>query len=194
MSDSIESSNTTSQLYTDSQVQQEIMSLRNDLIAMEQRYSDVQAELGLLQQRYNEEIASKIKVEASLRKTLTRFEILLEQMPGAIYWCANDAAWTMEFISQQIEMISGYPAHEFIENSVRTYASVIVPEDIVPVINAVNRSVKNREPYIIKYHIQHRDGSYRWVHERGRGVHDEEGRLLWLTGVIVDITGQQSTF
>lgn len=178
----------------ESESQREIQSLRNDLIALEQKYGDVQAELGRLQQRYKEEVASRILTESSLRKTLLRFETLLEQMPGAIYWCANDAAWTMEFISQQIEQISGYPAREFIENSVRTYASVIVPEDIVPVINAVNRSVKSREPYVIKYHIQHRDGSYRWVHERGRGVYDTEGQLLWLTGVIVDITGQQAVF
>jgi hypothetical protein len=35
----------------------------------------------------------------------------------------------MEFISDNIEAISGYPASDFIQSRVRTFASIIHPED-----------------------------------------------------------------
>src|SRR2546427_358893 len=39
-----------------------------------------------------------------------RLRALIETIPGAIYRCSVDPNWTMAFISDQIEEITGYPA------------------------------------------------------------------------------------
>jgi len=39
----------------------------------------------------------------------------------------------------------------------------------------------------MQYRIRRSDGRFIWVFERGQGVYDENGHLLWLDGVIIDI-------
>jgi hypothetical protein len=48
---------------------------------------------------------------------------LAGNIPGAIYRCALDAHWTMHFIGDEIERITGYPPDDFVENRRRTYMS-----------------------------------------------------------------------
>jgi len=110
---------------------------------------------------------------------------LLRNIPGVLYRCANDAAWTMEYISNEIESLSGYPAEDFVDNSVRTYSSIIHPGDSYHVLRAVNEGVTAKRPYEIAYRIHHADGSVRNVYERGRGIFTRDGNLLWLDGVIL---------
>jgi len=50
---------------------------------------------------------------------------LMENVPGAVYRCANDADWTMLGIGDCIETISAYPATDFIASSVRSPPRVI---------------------------------------------------------------------
>src|SRR5829696_1578857 len=66
---------------------------------------------------------------ARLRANEALLRSLVANIPGAVYRCACDADWTMQWLSDEIEAISGYPAKEFIESEVRTFASVIHPDD-----------------------------------------------------------------
>ena len=43
-------------------------------------------------------------------------ESLVANVPGAIYRCAFKSDWEMEFMSDGIEQITGYPASQFIGN------------------------------------------------------------------------------
>ena len=43
----------------------------------------------------------------------------------------------------------------------------------------------------MEYSICHADGSRRWLYEKGQGVFDDAGELLWLDGVIVDISDRK---
>ena len=64
---------------------------------------------------------------ARLRAQETLLRSLVANIPGAVYRCACDEDWTMEWLSDEIEAISGYPASDFIESAVRTFASVDPP-------------------------------------------------------------------
>ena len=79
-------------------------------------------------------------------------------------------------MSAEIERITGYPAAEFVDNSVRTYESVIHPEDRAAVEDAVVAAVACGEQFTVDYRVMHRDGELRWVHEQGRGALDEQRR------------------
>jgi len=64
---------------------------------------------------------------AALRVGETKFRTLISNIPGVAYRCADDADYTMEFISDAIEQLSGYPAADFIDNAIRTYGSLNPP-------------------------------------------------------------------
>lgn len=126
-----------------------------------------------------------------LKVSEQKFRSLISNIPGVCYRCANDAAYTMEFLSDTIETLSGYPASDFIGNRVRTYASLIHPEDVALVDQAVTEAVSGHHSYNIDYRVLHRDGSIRWVHEKGQGAFDERGALQHLDGAIFDVTGHR---
>ncbi len=77
----------------------------------------------------------------ALRESETKFRTLLANIPGACYRCGHDADYTTEFISDAIAEISGYPAADFIHSQVRTFASLIHPDDVATVAAAVNEGV-----------------------------------------------------
>ena len=116
------------------------------------------------------------------------YQEVLSNMSGFVYKCANDKDWTMLYLNHQIEDISGYPPSDFINNNIRSYASIIHPDDRNDVFQAVQDAINNHTPFKKEYRIIHKDGSIVWVYEEGRGIFDEKGELLYLSGTIIDFT------
>jgi PAS domain S-box-containing protein len=129
----------------------------------------------------------------ALRSSEEKFRGLVANIPGAIYRCKYDPNWTMEYVSNAIETISGYPASDFIQSQVRTYASIIHPDDCDLVEVIINHSVVIQEPYILEYQILHQDGSIRWVYEQGRVIFDPDDNPLYLDGAIFDMTERKES-
>jgi PAS domain S-box-containing protein len=138
--------------------------------------------------RYLEATRAREHDLRTLKTGETKFRTLISNIPGVAYRCADDADYTMEFISDAIEQLSGYPAADFVNNSARTYGSIIHPEDVDAVARIVADGLKNRRPYEIEYRVVHKDGAVRSVFERGQGVFDEGGRAIYCDGVIFDVT------
>ncbi len=132
------------------------------------------------------------RVAAGLRAARSRADeallrSLVANIPGALYRCACDPDWTMAWISQEIEEISGYPVTDFIDSSRRTFASVIHSDDREQVERSVEEAVNAHRPFSLEYRIRRRDGDERWVLERGQAQESGDGRR-WLDGAIFDIT------
>jgi PAS domain S-box-containing protein len=128
--------------------------------------------------------------QATLRNSEDRLQALITNVPGAIYRCANDADWTMKLISDEIVRISGYPVSDFINSKVRSYTSVIHPDDREQVDRDVQEAVQQGQVFSLEYRIVRADGTLAWVLERGQQIRDSNGRI-WLDGVIFDITDRR---
>src|SRR4051794_24887627 len=109
---------------------------------------------------------------------------LARNIPGAIYRCALDPDWTMYLIGDEIERITGYPASDFVENRVRTYMSLIHPDDCERVERDVWAAVEAGRQFELEYRLRSASGDERWVLERGCAVRGH-GRE-WLDGIIFD--------
>ncbi|MBN1287738.1 MAG: PAS domain S-box protein [Anaerolineae bacterium] len=138
-----------------------------------------------------EDITDRTRAEKALQESEQQFRTLVANIPGAVFRCALDSDWTMYFISDAIEDITGYPASDFIQNRVRTYASAIHPDDRQWVEQTVREWVEKRQPYIIEYRILHTGGEVRWVYEKGQAIFGEDGELACIDGAIFDITEQR---
>lgn len=134
-------------------------------------------------------MANDIQIrQTELKESRDQFEALVNNIPGITFRCALDADWTMLFISDLVEELTGYAANDFIRNNVRTYASVIYPDDLNYVDEAIQISIKEHRSYTIEYRIVNRSGEIHWVYERGLGVKDKNGKIALLDGFILDIT------
>src|ERR687885_571682 len=112
---------------------------------------------------------------------------LVANVPGAIYRCALDRDWTMAMISDEIERISGYPPSDYILNRVRSFESVIHPDDREAVDREIRTATRENRTYALEYRIIRADGTVAWVIDRGQHVVDSDDQGS-LHGVIFDIT------
>jgi len=108
-------------------------------------------------------------------------------LPGMAYRCANDSDWTMFIISPGSFELTGYTPDEFISKLV-SYDSLILPEYRQKVWDAIQEAINNNVPFTIEYRICTKSGDEKWVWEKGAGIYNEEGNLLFLEGYITDIT------
>ena len=121
-----------------------------------------------------------------------RYRTLTSNIPGAVFRCVHqDGRPTMEFVSGRIEEITGYPARDFVADSVLSYADVVHPEDRPKNEREVGRALEEQAPYNIEYRLLHADGGVRWVNERGSSIFSESGELQWVDGAIFDITDRK---
>ena len=125
---------------------------------------------------------------ARLRANEVLLSSLVANIPGALYRSVWETNWfTMKWLSDEFEVISGYPASDFINNSKRTFASVIHPDDREQVERSVIEAENAGRPFTLEYRIQHRDGDVRWVLERTQVREAGDGRRFG-DGAIFDIT------
>ncbi|MBF0380141.1 MAG: PAS domain-containing protein [Magnetococcales bacterium] len=138
------------------------------------------------------DITEQRRNELRLKQSEQQFRTLVSNIPGVVYRCALDEDWTMYYISDAIENITGYPAKDFVNNQIRTITSVIHPDDRDMVSRIVNEAVEKREDYLIEYRFVNRDGHEVWVYEKGRAYFADKQSPLWLDGAIFDITQRKN--
>jgi PAS domain S-box-containing protein len=119
-----------------------------------------------------------------------QFRLMVANVPGAIYRCRPVDDWPMHHMSEGIEELTGYPASDFIGNRVRSFATIIVADDVRPIDKVLER-IRSGRQLENEYRITRADGSVRWVYERSKGVLDARGDLEWLDGAIIDITARK---
>lgn len=133
------------------------------------------------------DISALQQATRALRQSESRFRGLVANLPGVVYRCINDSTWSMRYISDGIFSLTGYPPTDFIDNHVRSFSSIIHPDDL-PITYQANASIAHQEVVELTYRLRHADGHSIWVREKGRGEYDSQGRLVWIDGFIWDIS------
>jgi len=115
-----------------------------------------------------------------------KYGSLITRIPAIFFNCDNDTDWTMNFLNDQCETVTGYPASDFIRNAVRSFNSLIHPEDREMVARIIAERFTKNQKYDIEYRICCADGTVKWVSEQGIGIADDAGRITQIEGFIVD--------
>ncbi|MGA2804003.1 MAG: EAL domain-containing protein [Acidimicrobiales bacterium] len=138
------------------------------------------------------DITPRERTETGTMGTDERLRSVVANIPGAVYRCACDEAWTVEYLSDQIQDLVGYPASDFVGSGVRTYDSIVHPDDLACVVEEVSDALERSCSYSLEYRLIHVSGEIRWVAEHGRPVLGPDGRKQRTVGVILDITRQKA--
>ena len=133
------------------------------------------------------------RTEAELKTARDQYQSLVEQSPGITYRCRMNRDWTTLFISNAVEGLTGYPASDFVNNAVRTFGSVIHPEDWEALEPEVLRACEEGRAWDVEYRVLHREGGERWVNEKGRAILGSDGLVEYLDGFIHDISERKES-
>ncbi|MHB8763202.1 MAG: PAS domain S-box protein [Deferrisomatales bacterium] len=125
---------------------------------------------------------------AELTESERRLSTLLANLPGMAYRCRNDAAWSMELVSEGCRDLTGHPPEALLGNRDLAYADLIDPADRDRVWDGVQAALAEDRPFELTYRLRRADGEERWVWERGVGVRGPAGELRGLEGFISDVT------
>jgi PAS domain S-box-containing protein len=125
---------------------------------------------------------------AALAESERALATLIGNLPGYTYRCANEPGYALQFISEGVQTITGYRAHEYLVDGTVECEELIHPDDRDGVWTIVQDAVAAGKPYQCSYRIMARSGDEKWVWEQGAGVFAPSGALLCLEGFITDIT------
>ena len=117
---------------------------------------------------------------------------LIANLPGFVYRCANDENWTMFYISDVCEKITGYKADDFLNNKKIAFNEIIHPDFRSELREDWDVVLNKNKTFEHEYKIITASGDIRWVWEQGVGVFDDKGNLLFLEGFIRDITERKN--
>lgn len=109
----------------------------------------------------------------------------------------NDGIWDWNIVTHEYYLsprwntILGYGDGE-LPNVESIFFELIHPEDKAHASQAFKRHLENSERYAAEIRLRHRDGSYRWVLDRGEALRDENGKPVRMIGSITDITERKA--
>ena len=77
------------------------------------------------------------------------------------------------------------------EVTLDTFYRAIYPHDLERVKQVWRHAVESGLPYELEYRVQKSNGVIRWVHARGHGFYDDQGKPLRMIGIVLDITDRK---
>lgn len=119
-----------------------------------------------------------------------KYRMLVEHVPAISYILTLEEEGRPLFVSPQIERL-GFAAEEWTKQS-DLHFQQIHPEDRDLVMQAFLHSRNTGEAFRCDYRVSTRTGDILWFHDEASVVCDEKGKMLFLQGVMLDITEKKS--
>ena len=132
------------------------------------------------------DITARKEAESGLAEAEARYRALVEQLPAIAYIDPVDRHGTV-YISPQTEAILGYTPEEWYADP-GLWSAIVHPEDRERLATP-----GATEPYSSTYRVIAKGGDVVWIHDQARPVLDDEGRLVYWQGLLLDITEQRRT-
>ena len=113
------------------------------------------------------------------------YKAIVDTIPIVTYVVHNDDNFTIQFMSDAVESLTGYAKEKFQSNNF--FRGLIHDEDQPRIFLEVEEAIKTLKPYSFNYRLKMFDGTYKWVKEHGKAVEDDEGEITHFVGMIWDI-------
>ncbi|AQZ31883.1 diguanylate cyclase [Pseudomonas sp. LPH1] len=109
----------------------------------------------------------------------------------------RDGLWDWDVSRRRVFFSEGYArllglTPQTLGDTREDWAARLHPDDMERALHALNAELSEQH-YENIYRLRHADGSYRWIHSRGRLLRDENGQPQRFIGIASDITQQRAT-
>lgn len=136
------------------------------------------------------EISNLKRIEIELRESERSLSTLIGNLPGFVFRSLNDAEWTMRFVSEGVQKVTGYSADDFLQSAI-TWDRLVHPDDLEMVRAQTADHIETKTPLRITYRIIDAQGRLRWVLERATPVFSEADEITFWEGFISDVTDRK---
>ncbi len=120
-------------------------------------------------------------------------DTLLSNLDGMAYCCLLDEAWTMLYISEGCQALTGYTPDELMHYGSVNFEQLTHEEDRARIRDGIEQAIQADQSFDLEYRIVHRNGELRWVNERGKAIRNPQGDIEALEGFIQDITARKQS-
>lgn len=137
----------------------------------------------------NLEIQERIRTEDELKRTTEQLSMMLESLPIVPFTCKAENNFTITYVSNTIDEITGYTPNQFITGS-RFWVRHIHPGDRKQVLEKLEAQPE-RNRFKIEYRFRVADGSFKWFSDTRRIVRLSDGSVSHWVGTWQDITEEK---
>ncbi|MBE3125293.1 MAG: PAS domain S-box protein [Acidobacteria bacterium] len=112
-----------------------------------------------------------------------KYELIIAASGQVVYdydLSTGDIVW-----SGSLEQVLGYEREEM--GGIEDWAEMIHPEDRTEALRLLEVAEKDRETYDVDYRFRHKNGSYRWLHDRGLFLIEDDRNVRRMIGIMQDI-------
>jgi PAS domain S-box-containing protein len=127
--------------------------------------------------------------ENTVKEAERQLSVLVDNFPGVAYRCKLDKNLTMLYLSNGFLQLTGYNPQDLINNKRIAFNDIIYDEDKGN--KKLKKAIDKRNHYELEYRIIAADKSIKWVWEKGQGVYNDKGKLMFLEGFIADINDKK---
>ncbi|MGA8203397.1 MAG: EAL domain-containing protein, partial [Woeseiaceae bacterium] len=124
-------------------------------------------------------------------KELADANMIVQNSPTILYRLRGEPPFPMIYVSHNIDKL-GHDADALV-GSADWARTLMSPEDESRFAEAMSRLVdKDTNDAAIEFRLRTGDGAYRWVENRYSCVRDDQGRLVEIEGMLIDITERKA--
>ncbi|MEC4982770.1 MAG: PAS domain S-box protein [Oscillatoria sp. PMC 1068.18] len=151
------------------------------ITALRNQHGEITGFLGI-----GSDITESKKVTQALKESEERWQLALRGNSDGI-WDWNLVTNEVFFSARWKEML-GYEDHEITNNFIE-WEKRVHPDDLEWVKQKIQDHFAKKIPfYITEHRMRCRDGSYKWILDRGQALWDAEGNVVRMAGSHTDIT------
>lgn len=118
-----------------------------------------------------------------------RLSALLSAAPTVVYAAAPRSPHVLTFVSANIHEVTGHLPSRFKADGT-SWTQLIHPDDRTQREDAL-ALVPPRGKASVEYRYRHGDGTWHWVRDQMRSLHDQDGRIGEIVGSLVDVTDRR---
>jgi PAS domain S-box-containing protein len=131
------------------------------------------------------DITDRKQSEKMIQESEAKYRLLIDNLPNIVFKGYKE--WSVYFIDDRIELLSGYKKEEFNSQKIK-WIDIVVKEDINQMNEIFIHALKTDKSYVREYRIKTKTGDILWIQEGSQIVCDEKGEIEFISGAFINIT------